>query len=619
MKKLWSAALMALTLISVAAPAAAQAAAGFAETAPMGVNREWHTATVLPNGEVLIAGGQGDASQAVASAELFDPQTESWRPTASMTTPRSSATATLLRDGTVLVAGGVSTNGPETATVELYLPDDEQWIDGPPLPAPRGNGTAIRLRNGKVLFAGGAEGTAARDSAWLYNPQTGFWEGTANTLSVPHRFPQSAMLPDGRVLVLGGTSTSAEGTAGADIYDPATNSFTPTADMGVSRKGFALATLPNGEILVAGGNGGNWSLPRESAELFDPESETWRPVEAPLIERTEGSAITLEGGEVLLYEWENTGELFDPTGESWSAAGESANAVIGGANVRLPDGRVLLTGGCECGPNPVNKAQIYTPATQTEETGLEFGDQPVGYRSPVLYATVENVGDEALWPIAISFLNHEEGDFAIYNETCVGKRIAPGGRCVVGVRFAPSATGDQAATLELEDNSTGNSTEIALGATGVTPPQGPQGDPGIQGPQGAPGSPGSPGSPGTPGLTGADGATGAQGAQGSNGSEGKAGAKGDRGEKGEAGAQGPQGPAGADAKVTCTSKAKGKAKTHVVTTCKVTFAKPLARSARVKLRANGRTVASGTLRKGQRRLTLPTLTPASAPYTVTVR
>ncbi|HZO05957.1 MAG TPA: kelch repeat-containing protein [Solirubrobacterales bacterium] len=588
MKRSLSAALLGLAIMLLA-PVAAQAA--YSNVAPMEVERVRHTATVLPNGKVLVVGGQGVGNQALASAEIFDPATRTWTPTEPMPEPRVNATATLIPGGRVMLVGGTN-NGVDSAGVGIYDPATGEWGDGPPLPEARSDHTAIRLSGGRILVAGGSAGTAAQDEAWVLNLKTGNWTATANTLSVPHRWAESALLPDGRVLVYGGSQGGFEATASADIYDPATNSFTPTGEMAVSRNGAATTTLSDGRILVAGGNGGQWNTPRDSAEIFDPEIEVWLPTAAPLMERTEASAITLQGGKVLLSEWEDSGEIFDPATETWSSAGTTVGARIGMANVLLPDGRVLLTGGCDC-EDPFATAELYTPETEAFATPLDFGDQFVGYESPVLHVIIENVGDEALWADEAELLQTGEA-FEVVSNSCGGVRIAPGRTCLLGVHFEPSATGFRSSTLKLEANVDGGFVTTELVAMGVAPPQGEPGD------DGGPGTPGTPGLPGTPGTPGADGKAGAQGP------------------KGDAGPQGPQGPAGANAKVTCTSKAKGKGK-KVVTTCKVTFAQPLARTARVKLSVGGKTFATGTARKGSRKLTLTASgRHAKGPYVVTV-
>jgi hypothetical protein len=564
MKRLWIAPWLAAVILSLAA-SSAWAAAGFEEIAPMNVDREAQTTTLLPSGEVLVAGGQGDLSQTLDSAELFNPTTERFTATEDLTVPRLKGTATLLRNGKVLVAGGEN-DGASLKSAELYDPSGGTWSPAAEMPSLRADAGAVRLSNGNVLVVGGSENTVPVDTAVIYDPTTDTWSPTANDLAVPHRLPGVAMLPDGKVLVVGGIETGFSATAAAEIYDPATNEFTPTAPMAKPRTSFAIATLPDGQVLVAGGNAGSWADPQESAEVFDPVSETWTPVEAPLTQRTEASAVVLEDGSVLLNEWEETAERFDPASETWEVAGKTVEGRIEMGTVRLADGRVLLTGGCNCGASPFPTAELYTaPTTATADPSVSFGDQFVGYRSPTVNFRLENTGGNALWPTHAELSGADAADFAIGGNDCVDQRVAPGGHCTIQLRVTASGTGPLTALLKVEDNESGGSHSVVLQAEGVAPPTGPEGRPGA------------------------------------DGAEGKPGAAGSAGPKGDVGTPGPAGPAGPAAKVTCTSKVQPtKAKSHVVTSCKVMFAAPLDRAARVSIRAAGKTYGHATAPKGHR-------------------
>jgi hypothetical protein len=613
MKKCWSAALLALALTMTAAPAASQAASGFADTNPMSVERVRHTATLLPNGEVLVVGGQDEDNISLASAELFDPASETWTMTEPLPEPRQNHTATLLPSGRVMVIGGTG-NAVDQGGVAVYDAATGTWGDGPPLPVARADHTTTLLPGAKLLVAGGAIGTAPTDTAFLLDLKTGNWTPTANTMSAQRRFPEAALLPDGRVLIAGGVESGFTATATADVYDPATNSFTEVDSMDFPRANFATAVLPDGRVLASGGYEEGWGNTSQGAEAFDPATESWSPVSEPFLERGEAAAVTLESGNVLFVEWDDTGEVFDFDSGDWEDVPNTmVGERVGMANARLGDGRVLLTGGCDC-TFTYPTAQIYTPMTRSTADDLDFGDQPVEQRSPSIYTTVENTGNEALWTDGLAIVGDDSADFTVFSESCTERRIPPGGRCTIGVQIRPAATGARFAVLELQDNSAGGSTQLFLSGIGVAPAQGPKGD------QGDPGAPGTPGAQGPQGVPGTPGTQGLQGAQGATGAEGKAGAKGDKGDRGEKGDTGPQGPAGAAAKVTCTSKVKpAKAKSRVFTTCKVTFAQPLSRTARVHLSADGETVAAGTLRKGKRFLTLTVPGELVGPYAVTLR
>ena len=162
----------------------------------MATARQAHTATLLSDGRVLVAGGSvsnNDGYQ-VASAELYDPATGTWSPTGSMLEARQQQTATLLGNGKVLIEGGVAySDAPGTvfASAELYDPADGTWTATGSMSEARHANTATLLANGKVLVAGGAGGGYLA-SAELYDPSTGYVDadrGHARAARLLHRHP----------------------------------------------------------------------------------------------------------------------------------------------------------------------------------------------------------------------------------------------------------------------------------------------------------------------------------------------------------------------------------------------------------------------------------------------
>jgi hypothetical protein len=143
----------------------------FSDTGSLNIPRFLHTATLLPNGKVLVAGGDSGSGE-LSSAELYDPATGTWSATGSLNTARSQHTATLLPNGKVLVAGGEGPGG-VLRSAELYDPISGTWSN-------TGNGTARRvhtatlLPNGKVLVAGGQGISGNLTSADLYDIGLGF-------------------------------------------------------------------------------------------------------------------------------------------------------------------------------------------------------------------------------------------------------------------------------------------------------------------------------------------------------------------------------------------------------------------------------------------------------------
>jgi hypothetical protein len=195
---------------------------------PMSVARVHHTATLLPDGEVLIAGGAttyfGEAGSVTASAEIFNPHSNSWRVIAPMSHPRYVGGAALLNDGRVLVAGGwyaTTSSDPSHQTAEIYDPATDRWTAAAPMANARAEFGLVALPDGRVLAAGGVDpGYKVQASSELYDPTTGLWQLTGS-LGVATVWPAMQALPDGRVLVAGGLdSAAAKVNAVCELYAP---------------------------------------------------------------------------------------------------------------------------------------------------------------------------------------------------------------------------------------------------------------------------------------------------------------------------------------------------------------------------------------------------------------
>ena len=274
---------------------------------------------------MLVAGGfDGTTANApLALAELYDPNSGSWTPTGSMLEARYDHTATLLPNGMVLVAGGARTNGAGLASSELYDPVTGTWTTTGNMSAPRVYHTATLLANGKVLvagsFVGSSEGVIALASAELYDPATGSWTPTGS-MDQTRGYHTATLLNDGTVLVAGGSG----GGPGSELYDPSSGSWTPTGSMVEMRSYHTATLLPDGTVLVAGG--GTTIGQAATAELYEPSSRTWTstgPMVAAALERT---ATLLLDGTVLVtggYDPSANGlasaELYDPKTGAWTA------------------------------------------------------------------------------------------------------------------------------------------------------------------------------------------------------------------------------------------------------------------------------------------------------------
>jgi hypothetical protein len=347
----------------------------------MTVGRGYHAAALLADGRVLVLGGYVDGTVPLASAELFDPKTGFFTATGSMAVARARGpAATRLSDGRVLVTGGE--DGRATiATAELFDPATRAFSATGPLAQGRIYHTATLLRDDRVLVSGGDGDGGGLASAELYDPATGTWTA-ARSMTTARTGHSATLLADGRVLMVGGTankSGSIEGAGpcltSAEIFDPATNSFTATGHMADARCGHTATLLPDGRVLVTGG-GAAYGDPTcfASAEIFDPKTGKFGPTGSMTDARIGQTATRLADGRVLIaggndaeYRPLPSSELFDPKTGKFSPTGSMTDARTWYTATLLADGRVLMVGGDSENWNydgPFNaSAEIYDPAS----------------------------------------------------------------------------------------------------------------------------------------------------------------------------------------------------------------------------------------------------------------
>ena len=282
--------------------------------AAISANRLNHTATLLRDGRLLIAGGGGNVTAAVfTAARAYDPAADSWTTLATPNAPRALHTATLLSDGSVLLAGGGRNTDPTsslsitTSSSERYDTVANSWTLMGNMADSRMAHTATLLKDGRVLVTGGFSHPmhpptgVVLAAAEIYDPATGTWSAAAN-MSTPRMFHSATLLGDGRVLVAGGTADGAVALSSAEIYDPAGNTWSAAGNLIEARGHHSATMLSNGKVLVVGGGdfGGADTHSTASLEVFDPFDMTWRSAGSLAAPRLYHAAALLTSGEVLV-------------------------------------------------------------------------------------------------------------------------------------------------------------------------------------------------------------------------------------------------------------------------------------------------------------------------------
>jgi len=294
-----------------------------------------YTSILLQTGKVLVVGGSSIVESSyltpVATAELFDPATNTWSATGGLSTAREAGTFTLLPNGKVLASGGVNSEGYAISSAELYNPVTGTWITTGNLPTVRSDHTATLLLDGRVLLIGGEDDSGDPiTSGQVYNPTTELWITTGSFHSIAYA-PKPTLLSSGQVLVIGATESD---TSVSELYDPANHSWSATGNLPIFAYGYSTTLLANGKVLlVGGGNDG-----------------------------TDSYTIRYRGDYIAYRE----AYLYDPTLGIWTATGSLSLARQGVSATVLPNDKVLVSGGYGVGDNyvfPFTSAEIYDPIT----------------------------------------------------------------------------------------------------------------------------------------------------------------------------------------------------------------------------------------------------------------
>ena len=330
----------------------------------MNAQRAAHTATLLSDGKVLIAGGfreEGTTEIAIASAEIYDPEMNAFTWTGDMNEARSGHTATLLPNGEVFISGGWGVSN-RTSTAEIYDPQTGKFRDAAIMAAPRAGMTATLLKNGQIFIAGGeSANNTPQLIAEIYDPATNTFKqnGRLNHGRSAHT---ATFLNNGNVLFIGGNSSNGKVLASAEIYNPTTGISTLTGSLNAVRYKHAAVLLLDGKVLVIGGsNQDDWRGKYTSAEIYDPNTGAFTRTADMNTERFKlaDAAVLLNNGNVLVGGGNRQVEIYDPQNQHFILGEKLDNDYYYSVLTRLKNGRVLITGGYDAGIQPSDKAWIY--------------------------------------------------------------------------------------------------------------------------------------------------------------------------------------------------------------------------------------------------------------------
>jgi hypothetical protein len=322
-----------------------------------------HTATLLRNGKVLIAAGGARNGVIEPTAELYDPQTGKFSAAGKMQSPRGwGVAAVLLPSGKVLFAGGSSASYCDAscslATAELYDPASGAFNMTGNMTTPRAGANSILLPDGDVLIAGGNDVSSGDHlaTAELYHPRNGTFSSTGSMHS--GGASTLVLLNNGKVLAVEDSSM--------EIYDSATGQFSVAGSAVVGRSKFGSTLLPDGRLLIAGGQvGGAWGPKSPSTNIYDPASGSLAPGPKMNFDRfkLKKAVVPLDHGQVLIAGGAAQPEIYDVASNSFRPAqGSQLDSYYFSTATRLTNGNVLIVGGyAKPGGPAFNHAWLYEP------------------------------------------------------------------------------------------------------------------------------------------------------------------------------------------------------------------------------------------------------------------
>lgn len=331
-------------------------------TGNMKTPRAAHTATLLKNGQVLVCGGFSGST--IATAEIYDPNSKTFKLVGNMTVPRAGHTATLLPDGKVLIAGGY--NGNYLSSTEIFDPAINTFTSAGMMTTARSGQTATLLNNGKIVLVGGlGTGWSFLESAELYNILTGTFSAIGS-MSTARESHTATLLKNGTVLITGGHKgrrSNIKIHSSAEIYNPSSGKFTLTGSMSKIRHKHDAVMLEDGKVLITGGSDERDSEGTyTSAEIYDPISATFQLTNNMNLShyKHNGTSILIENGNVLIAGGANQAEIYSSKTKKFAiVAGSMKTKRLFSCATLLTNDKVLITGGYDENQNTTANSWIF--------------------------------------------------------------------------------------------------------------------------------------------------------------------------------------------------------------------------------------------------------------------
>lgn len=345
-----------------------------------GVARAWVTAPEAYGAEGrpvdLRLSVEGQRIELFADARgeevLLDP---GWVAVAPSATGRISPTLTTLANGQALLVGGVAAGNMVPAGAELYNPATNVWTSGGNIAVGRTNHRATLLSNGKVLIAGGNTAGGDTATAELYDPALNTWS-SGGSMTGPRRAHVQVLLTNGNVLVAGGFLGGAMSTTvnTAQLYNPTTNTWSNVPNMSAGRAFATGVRLANGRVAVISGLGGMQGAynVNNNAEIYDPVANTWSVTSLMTAGRYYATSVALTNGNFVVAGGylasgaaTNTTEIYNATNNTWAASGNRTIASGDMGSAVLGTGLWLLVGGDDNTATLYSGSDAYNPGTGT--------------------------------------------------------------------------------------------------------------------------------------------------------------------------------------------------------------------------------------------------------------